>query len=281
MISMRSAYLFNRLCSWSTLLCILPKELDCRFWKGHHLVAKIPLNAPGARFGPQPVFTGRNRPGRLWELWQQLVWFQNALTAVDFSYGDFGKSLKSREDWVFPLYVYLYIFTYLEPQTTSLNWMFGETTISYVKVWNHPIETTIYKWLFGVPGIYIYNMHAKESRGRQNGVFGAGRIHQSWEDKKNPFHTVDGVQKSGKLTSWGKGSWNPIIYQVLYIPSGCLGFLPSQQQGRSCILIKESTSNLHPQEVWQTADSSPLKSDRDPKGKRDRLPTIHFQGTFR
>ncbi len=32
--------------------------------------------------------------------------------------------------------------------------MFGETTISYVKVWNHPIETTIYKWLFGVPGIY-------------------------------------------------------------------------------------------------------------------------------
>ena len=31
--------------------------------------------------------------------------------------------------------------------------MFGETTISYVKIGNHPIETTIYKWLFGVPGI--------------------------------------------------------------------------------------------------------------------------------
>ena len=30
--------------------------------------------------------------------------------------------------------------------------MFGETTISYVKIGNHPIETTIYKWLFGVPG---------------------------------------------------------------------------------------------------------------------------------
>ena len=30
--------------------------------------------------------------------------------------------------------------------------MFGETTIFYVKIWNHPIETTIYKWLFGVPG---------------------------------------------------------------------------------------------------------------------------------
>ena len=25
--------------------------------------------------------------------------------------------------------------------------MFGETTISYVKIGNHPIETTIYKWL--------------------------------------------------------------------------------------------------------------------------------------
>ena len=25
--------------------------------------------------------------------------------------------------------------------------MFGETTISYVKIRNHPIETTIYKWL--------------------------------------------------------------------------------------------------------------------------------------
>ncbi len=32
---------------------------------------------------------------------------------------------------------------YLEPQTTSLKWMFGETTISYVKIWNHPIETTV------------------------------------------------------------------------------------------------------------------------------------------
>ena len=41
---------------------------------------------------------------------------------------------------------------YLEPQTTIYKWMFGETTISYVKIGNHPIETTIYKWLFGVPG---------------------------------------------------------------------------------------------------------------------------------
>ena len=30
--------------------------------------------------------------------------------------------------------------------------MFGETTISYVKILNYPIETTIYKWMFQVPG---------------------------------------------------------------------------------------------------------------------------------
>ena len=30
--------------------------------------------------------------------------------------------------------------------------MFGETTMSYVKIWNDSIETTIYKCLFRVPG---------------------------------------------------------------------------------------------------------------------------------
>ena len=50
----------------------------------------------------------------------------------------------------------IYIYIHLEPQTPSLKWMFGETTISCVKIWNHPIEITIYIWLaFGVPGIYI------------------------------------------------------------------------------------------------------------------------------
>ena len=34
--------------------------------------------------------------------------------------------------------------------------MFGETTIFHVKIWNHPIETTSYKWLFGVPGYSIW-----------------------------------------------------------------------------------------------------------------------------
>ena len=30
--------------------------------------------------------------------------------------------------------------------------MFGETTIFYVKIWNHPTETTKKTWLFRVPG---------------------------------------------------------------------------------------------------------------------------------
>ena len=42
----------------------------------------------------------------------------------------------------------------LEPQTTIYKWMFGETTIFYIKIWNHPIETTIKKLMFRVPGIH-------------------------------------------------------------------------------------------------------------------------------
>ena len=34
--------------------------------------------------------------------------------------------------------------------------MFGETTFFHVKIWNHPIETTIYKLLFGVPGKHVF-----------------------------------------------------------------------------------------------------------------------------
>ncbi len=34
--------------------------------------------------------------------------------------------------------------------------MFGETTISHVKILNHPIETTIKNWLFRVPGQYYF-----------------------------------------------------------------------------------------------------------------------------
>ena len=42
------------------------------------------------------------------------------------------------------------------------------------------------------------------------------------------------VQKSGKLTSWGKGSWNPIIYQGLYKV-----LAPSQVVGNGISAIKK------------------------------------------
>ena len=32
-------------------------------------------------------------------------------------------------------------------EVTICKLMFGETTIFYRKIWNHPVETTIYKWL--------------------------------------------------------------------------------------------------------------------------------------
>ncbi len=42
--------------------------------------------------------------------------------------------------------------------------MFGETTISYVKIGNHPSETTIYKLLFGVPGITYALCHTQKNQ---------------------------------------------------------------------------------------------------------------------
>ena len=42
------------------------------------------------------------------------------------------------------------------PEQQFVLWMFGETTISHVKILvHHTIKTTIKKWLFGVPGIYL------------------------------------------------------------------------------------------------------------------------------
>ena len=41
------------------------------------------------------------------------------------------------------------------PKQPFFLWMFGETTISQVKVWNHQTETTILKWMFQVPGLYL------------------------------------------------------------------------------------------------------------------------------
>ena len=69
-------------------------------------------------------------------------------------------------DYTSLCYRVYYHILYLEPQTTICKWMFGETTISYINIWNYPIETTIYKWLFGVPG--------------RNPYFNTGPVHSSY-----------------------------------------------------------------------------------------------------
>ena len=69
---------------------------------------------------------------------------------------------------------------YLELQTTIYKYMFGETTISYVKIGNHPIETTILKWMFQVPGIGFWN---KKTSPQYNIIV----CWKTLNRKKNPF----------------------------------------------------------------------------------------------
>ena len=47
------------------------------------------------------------------------------------------------------------------PQTTIFlnGCLVSSNHFLYIKIWNHPIETTIYKYAFGVPGIYIYTSY--------------------------------------------------------------------------------------------------------------------------
>ena len=75
---------------------------------------------------------------------------------------------------------------HLEPQTTIYEWLFGETTIFYVMIWNHPIETSIYKWSFGVPGSWENNFFpfSKHPKSRRSEF--ARKIQVS----KNPRHQI-------------------------------------------------------------------------------------------
>ena len=58
------------------------------------------------------------------------------------------------------------------PNNHFFEWMFGETTIFYIKIWNHPTETSIYKWLFRVPGRNPSFRHRKNaSSGEKNVSF--------------------------------------------------------------------------------------------------------------
>ena len=58
--------------------------------------------------------------------------------------------LFQRKVWGAPIIVYLLPGTPNKQFFHGWKWWFP--TISYIKIWNHPIEPTIHEWLFGVPG---------------------------------------------------------------------------------------------------------------------------------
>ena len=78
--------------------------------------------------------------------------------------------------------------------------MFGETTISQVKVWNHPIETTIYKWLaFGFQDAcriakWDVNMRKNQNLPPKNQQVGPYQLQMElWGPYKWPYKWVAGV----------------------------------------------------------------------------------------
>ena len=67
----------------------------------------------------------------------------------------FSKGLKHKPYHLWYLsFLYLYIYIPGTLNNHICQWMLGETTIFDLKSWNHPIETTIYKWMFQVPGTH-------------------------------------------------------------------------------------------------------------------------------
>ena len=57
-----------------------------------------------------------------------------------------------------------------------------------IKIWNHPIETTMYKWLFGVPGNNVLYIP---------GGFLAGLLkHQQYHPKTSPFQGLSSKHKN-------------------------------------------------------------------------------------
>ena len=64
------------------------------------------------------------------------------------------------------------------------------SSIFYIKIWKHPIETTIYKWLFGVPGKHILGINLDFS--------------------KNGFPKIGfaGLSRAGKATMFVWGCFN-------------------------------------------------------------------------
>ena len=47
------------------------------------------------------------------------------------------------------------------PNNHVINGCLMKQPFAYIKIWNHPIETTIKNWLFGVPGTYEFSRKSK------------------------------------------------------------------------------------------------------------------------
>ena len=62
--------------------------------------------------------------------------------------------------------------------------MFGETTIFYVQVWNHPTETTILKWMFRVPGVCDFFFISPETAAK------FGPLHKMQESYNTPLEHI-------------------------------------------------------------------------------------------
>ena len=68
--------------------------------------------------------------------------------------------------------------------------MFGETTIFHVKIWNHPIETTILKWMFQVPGSNLTSAEPQLDMTVTGAFFPRALFFRdvSWVDVTSPRH---------------------------------------------------------------------------------------------
>ena len=91
--------------------------------------------------------------------------------------------------------------------------MFGETTISYVKIRNHPIETTIYKWLFGVPGSLANT--ANPTKGSSKGqVLARAPYNEPFGGVAKVPQKKNSPQKRLTLTKTNMASWKIPIRNI-------------------------------------------------------------------
>ena len=127
-------------------------------------------------------------------------------------------------------------YIYLEPQTTIYKWMFGETTIFYIKIWNHPVETSIYKWLFGVPGTTTFTIK----------IYHSCNLNIPGNHGSYP---VDGVPRNPVANSPLSDlrlAIHPIIYRCFSTSKRwlALGFLNHQQDSDSRISCDSMNSRI-------------------------------------